>query len=344
MWGVADLEYVPESVPTDNSGNPLASPILISDFNPFQASKIDLEDITKKRAQFSTEEWIDVLINTIGLNPTVYSSHTKLILLSRLIPVVEPNVNLMELGPRATGKTYMYRHISYYTRIISGGRVSPAVLFYNIATKTLGEIGIRDCVIFDEISKISFSDPGEMMGKLKDYMESGFFERGPKKGVATCSLVFMGNVDVRGQTPIEDFTYYLPDFMKDTAFIDRIHGFTPGWELPKVKQAEVHLSKNYGFVTDYFSEIMHELAKKNFHPYVSENVELSGDLTIRDEKGIKRLAAGMLKLLCPHRKFSEEDLGVSLDIAIQYRQSMVDWLHHLAPGEFKKKRLGYFTK
>ena len=344
MWGIAKLQYDPESVPRDMRGNPIMTPIVMKAFDPFQASSILLREFEEKRAQFTTEEWIDLLINTIGLNPDVYPDKVKLLLLQRLIPLVEPNVNVIELGPRATGKTYLYRNTSYYTRIISGGRVSPAVLFFNIATKSLGEVGMKDCVVFDEISKIAFANPDEMMGKMKDYMESGHFERGPKKGHSSCSLLFMGNIDIEEELPVEDYTLFLPEFMRDSAFIDRIHGFLPGWGLPKIKKAGTHLSQNYGLATDYFCEIIHELRKVDFQHRIMSRVELTGDLTIRDEKSVLRIASGMLKILCPHGKFEEPDFKLCMDLALQNRQRIADWLQRLAPGEFKAIRIGYKVK
>ena len=181
MWGLAGLMYAPDSVSTDSAGNPLMSPVLMQNFVPFQATQADTNIYKEAREEFTLEEWADVLVNTIGLNPLQYKFRQKLLLISRLIPLVETNVNMMEFGPRATGKTFLYRNITYYTRIFSGGNISPAVLFYNIAKRTLGEIGIRDAVIFDEISKVKFTNPSDMLGKFKDYLESGHFERGPKK-------------------------------------------------------------------------------------------------------------------------------------------------------------------
>ena len=338
IWGLGVLRYAKPIV--DDFGNKLTSPVLIENFKPFQAPNVNLKEFAEKREQFSLEEWIDVLINTIGLNPEVFNERQKLILISRFVPIVEPNAHLMEFGPRASGKTYFYRNISSYTRIISGGRVSPAVLFYNIATRTLGEIGIKDCIVFDEVSKIGFANADEMMGKLKDFMESGHFERGPKKATSLCSLVFMGNIDVKGFVPVEDFTYVLPEFMRDSAFIDRISGLVPGWELPKIKKPEIHLSQNYGFSTDYFSELLHELRRRDFQTELTRKISLE-NVTIRDYRGIFKLLSGMIKVLFPHRKFSDDELRKVLNLCIEYRQSIAEWLHKLAPGEFERKTISY---
>jgi ATP-dependent Lon protease len=332
LWGLAKLQYV---------SNVEGGYVTVVGFLPFQIAKLDMKAFMDGRREFTTEEWVDVLISTIGFNPEILPWKKKLVILSRLIPLVEPNVNMMELGPRNTGKTYTYINISHYTRIFSGGRVSPAVLIWNLARNIPGEIMTKDCVVFDEISKIEFSNADEMMGKLKLYMEHATVERGIKRGISQCSLMFMGNVDVKGEIPIEDFTYVLPEVMRDPAFIDRIHGFIPGWEIPKIGKLDVYISKHYGFVTDYFAEILHELRKETeFHYIISDRVELS-NITGRDEKAIKRLASGFLKLISPHGEVSDAELKIALDLAVEYRQRIADWLHFMRPGEYEKKRIGY---
>ena len=332
LWGLATLQYV-----SSNEGGYA----IIVDFKPFQVASLDMKAFIDGRKEFTTDEWIDILISTIGFNPEVLKRRKKLVILSRLIPLVEPNVNIIELGPRGTGKTYTYLHISHYTRIFSGGRISPAVLIWNLARNIPGEITTKDCVIFDEISKIELVNADEMMGKLKLYMESGFVERGGRRGTSECSLVFLGNVNVKGETPIEDFTYILPEVMRDPAFIDRIHGFIPGWEVPKVGKQDIYISRHYGFATDYFSEVLHELRKeKKFFYIVSDSIELS-NVTIRDERAIKKLASGFLKLIAPHGEIGDEELKQALDLAIEYRQQIADWLHFLRPGEYEEKKIGY---
>jgi len=343
VWGVSTLNYSPEFNYGDQQE--LNSPIIMTEFEPLQYSTVDIEQFKEKRKHFSTEEWICAIINTIGLKPDVYSKRQRLLLLSRLIPLIEQNVNILELGPRATGKSFLFKNISYYARLFSGGRVSPAVLFYHGNLKTLGEIGVRECVIFDEISKVEFYNPDEMMGKLKDYMESGEFERGLLRRVrSTCSLVLMGNIEVQRNLPAEEFSDVLPECMRDSAFVDRIHGFIPGWELPKIMQSDLHLSNGYGFVSQFFCEIMNELRKEDFQHYIADRVELSsegGGLGIRDEKSIRKLASGILKILCPHGEVSDEELKISMDIAVELRQRVHDWLCRLSPGEFETKRLCY---
>ncbi|MEM4317988.1 MAG: BREX system Lon protease-like protein BrxL [Candidatus Nitrosocaldus sp.] len=337
IWGLVSLKYSEPIL--DEREKQITLPVLIDDFKPFHVTNVDLNEFIKNREHFTLDEWVDILVNTVGLNPEVYTQEQKLLLITRFIPFVENNVNLMEFGPRATGKTYFYRNISFYSRIISGGQVTPAQLFYNIARRSIGEIGLKDCIVFDEVSKVTFPRPEEMMGKLKDYMIDGHFERGPKKATSLCSLVFMGNIEVSGYVPIEDVNYVLPEYMRnDSAFIDRVHGIIPGWEIPKIKKSEIHLSRNYGFSVDYFSEILHELRKLDFIPLIRSITELN-NVTIRDEIGGYRVASGLTKILFPNKQFEKEELKLVMDLTVKLRQKIADLLHKIAPGEYEKKRI-----
>jgi len=339
MWGLVTLKRMGE--PVEVFGRPITA--VVVDFKPFQAPDTDLKILEEARGCFTLEEWIEVLINTIGLDPSVYSFRQRFLLLSRLVPVVEGNVNLAEFGPRQTGKTYLYRNVSNYVRIISGGTISSAVLFYNLRTRVPGELALKDVVVFDEVSKVRFPNPDEVMGKLKDYMESGQYERGDKRVVSDASLVFMGNVAVEkspeGYIPVEDLTYVLPEPMRDSAFIDRIHGLLPGWEMPKISQSRYHLSKGYGIASDYFGEALHAMRKESLSSLVGRHVELSDNFKIRDEKSLKRISSGLIKLLFPNKSFSRSELKMVVEIALEFRQSVRDWLHKVAPGEFPKEQL-----
>jgi ATP-dependent Lon protease len=218
-----------------------------------------------------------LLIKSIGLNTSIYSERQKLLLLVRLVPLIEGNVNLVELGPRATGKTYLYRNISYYTRIYAEGTISAARLFYDARLRVLGDIGTRDAVIFDEIAKVEFTNPDEVIAKLKDYMVDGFFERGQlKRAHSNCSLIFIGNVELIPGGVLGSIVDYLPSFMKDSAFIDRIHGLLPGWELPKILKSDTHLARGYALAADYLSEVLHRMRAYSFEALVEQHVELIG--------------------------------------------------------------------
>ena len=344
LWGIGTLEYRPEIAEALSSKGrekiPF-TPLILIDFEPFQVYNIDLGSYIEGRRYFTTEEWIDLLIKSIGLNPQVYSKRQKLLLLFRLVPLAEGNVNLMELGPRATGKTYLYRNISYYTRIYAGGTISAATLFYHARLRILGDIGTKDVVVFDEIAKVRFTNPDEIVAKLKDYMVDGHFERGLlKRAHSDCSLVFVGNVELEAEGVLGSILDYLPNFMRDTALVDRIHGLLPGWELPKIQKSELHLAKGYGLAADYLSEILHRLRSHSFEALVSETFELIGDYTIRDEKAVRKLLSGLMKLLYPHGEFDKGELERIARIAVELRQYIANMLSEMAFHEFPKKVLG----
>ena len=339
MWGLITIKNMPWA--KEVLGRPIGA--VVVDFTPFQSPEVDPGILEDARSCFTLDEWIDVLVDTIGLDPSIYNPRQKVILLSRLIPVIECNVNIAEFGPKQTGKTYLYRHLSNYVRIISGGTISPATLFYNLRTRVPGELAVKDLVVFDEISKVRFPNPDEMMGKLKDYMESGMFERGDKKAVSDASLVFMGNIAVEttpeGYVPVEDLTYVLPEPMRDSAFIDRIHGLLPGWQLPKISQSKYHLSKGYGIASDYFAEALHLLRKESLSLSISRHLDFSENFKIRDEKSVKKITSGLVKILFPDESFNMDELKRIVELAVEYRQIVRDWLHKVDPGEFPKERL-----
>ncbi len=222
--------------------------------------------------------------------------------------------------------------------------MSPAVLFYNIATKTVGEIGVRDCVVFDEIGKSRFSNSEEMVGKLKDYMVDGFFERGPKRAHAKASLVFMGNQEFVSSAPsASDTVSALPIFMRDSALLDRVHCFIPGWELPKIMQSSEHLASGYGIVADYLSEVFHQLSMQESNSHiVSARVRLYSSIrkgvTIREEKAITKVASGILRLVCPDGKFEEPDISAAMKIALEGRQRVNALLNSISPEEFDDEK------
>ena len=340
MWGLGTLEYRPDMLEIEDLK---VSPIILIDIEPFQVYNIDIKDFTEARRHFSLTEWINLLINTMGLNPSAYNYRQKMLLLTRLVPLVEGNVNLMEFGPRATGKTYLYRNLSYYTRIYSGGAISPARLFYDARIRVIGDLGTHDVVVFDEVSKVRFTNPDEMAGKLKDFMVDGFFERGAlKRAHSDCSLVFLGNVELGVRTPAEQIMTVLPNVMRrDSAFMDRIHGILPGWELPKIMKSEEHLARGLGLAADYFSEILHELRRESFKDIVDNHVELIGNYTIRDENAVKKLASGLIKVLFPNREFNNQELRQVISLSVEMRQNVANQLSEMSPGEFPRKELSF---
>jgi len=344
LWGIGVLEYRPglvEAVMSRGRDKPSFTPLVLVEFEPFQVYNVDVKAFIEGREAFTTQEWIDLLVKSVGLNPSVYSERQKLLLLARLVPLIEGNVNLVELGPRATGKTYLYRNISYYTRIYAGGTVSAARLFYDARLRVLGDIGTRDAVIFDEIARIRLSNPDEVVAKLKDYMVDGFFERGQlRRAHSNCSLVFTGNVELDYGGVLGSVVDYLPDFMKDTAFLDRVHGLLPGWELPKILKSDIHLAQGCALAADYLSEVLHGMRVQSFEAVVEQHVELVGSYTIRDEKAVKKLLSGLMKLIFPQGEFDSSELRRVVDLAVELRQNVVDILSEKAPHEFPRKRLG----
>ena len=341
MWGTIELAY-DESQVYDRK----IRPFTITAFTPFQVSVINVDEYIEKRAQFATDEWIDVLINTCGLDPERLSRRQKLLYLARCVPLVETNVNLIELAPRETGKTYLYRNISYYAHVLSGGKATPAQLFINLNSGKIGEVGTRDAVVFDEIANTDFTDPKALVSIMQGYMQDAKFSRGKKELLAFASLVFMGNIDVEGRLPHEKYYHLfepLPDFLQVTAFLDRLHAYLPGWEIPKLTPDSY--AKDYGFITDYFCEIMHELRKIDVLGPIRPRFELfdaaktQSGLSGRDQRAVLKVASGLLKLLYPHGSVTDDELEEVLLLACELRQRVRDQLHLMAPGEYDRVRV-----
>ena len=272
MWGTITLTYDETEV-----HNKKIRPFKVTEFTPFQISVIDLNEYIEKRQQFEADEWLDILINSVGLNPEQLSRREKLLYMMRLVPLVEANCNTIELAPRETGKTYLYRNQSYYSTVLSGGKATPASLFINNATGKVGVVGSRDAVVFDEIANTDFTDPKALVSIMQGYMQDGKFSRGKKEILAFASIVLVGNIDIQAKLPHEKYYHLfepLPDFLQVEAFIDRLHGYVPGWEIPKIHPGS--LAQDYGFITDYFCEIMHELRRKDVLGSLEEPLSVDG--------------------------------------------------------------------
>jgi ATP-dependent Lon protease len=342
MWGTIDLTYDETEV-----HNKKIRPFMVTAFTPFQVSVINLDEYIEKRKEFSTEEWIDVLINSCGLSPEAMSRRQKLLYLCRCIPLVETNVNMVELAPRETGKTYLYRNISYYAHVLSGGRATPAQLFINLNTGKIGEVGTRDAVVFDEIANTDFTDPKAFVSIMQGYMQDAKFSRGKKEMLAFASLIFVGNLDVQGNLPHEKYYHLfepLPDFLQVIAFLDRIHAYLPGWEIPKLTPNSY--SQDYGFITDFFCEIMHELRRMDLLASVRSRFALidvaktSQGLSGRDQRAIMKTTSGLLKLLYPDGRVTDNELAETLQLSCELRQRVREQLHLVAPGEYDRLKLG----
>lgn len=342
MWGTIELTYDETEI-----HNKKIRPFKITEFTPFQISAINLDEYIARRHEFSSDEWLDILINSCGLNPARMSRRQKLLYLCRCIPLVETNVNMVELAPRETGKTYLYRNISYYAHVLSGGKATPAQLFINLNSGQIGVVGTRDVVVFDEIANTDFADPKALVSVMQGYMQDAKFSRGKKEILAFASLVFVGNLDVQGQQPHEKYYHLfepLPDFLQVLAFLDRIHGYLPGWEIPKLSPGSY--AQDYGFITDYFCEIMHELRRIDLMGGVRSRFQLvdasSGGqgLSGRDQRAVMKTASGLLKLLYPDGVLSDDELGEVLELACELRQRVREQLHLMAPGEYDRIKLG----
>ena len=336
MWGTIQLTYDE----TEVHGKKIR-PFKVVEFTPFQISMIDLGEFIANRAQFSDDEWLDVLVNSFGLDPARMSRRETLLFISRSIPLVESNHNMVELGPRETGKTYLFRNMSYYAHVISGGKATPAGLFINLNTGQVGLVGSRDAVVFDEIANTDFSDPKAMVSIMQGYMQDAKFSRGKKEILAFGSIVLLGNLDVQGRLPHEKYYHLfepLPSYLQVEAFIDRLHYYLPGWEVPKIGPASA--SRDYGFITDYFCEIMHELRRTDVLGKLQGRFELfdmagaSQGLTSRDVRGVNKTLSGLLKLMYPHGEVDDEQLEELLLLAIEGRQRVRNQLHLMAPGEY----------
>ena len=290
-------------------------------------------------------------MNSCGLNPEGMTRRQKLLYLCRCIPLVESNVNMVELAPRETGKTYLYRNVSYYAHVLSGGKATPAQLFINLNSGKIGEVGTRDAVVFDEIANTDFTDPKSFVSIMQGYMQDAKFSRGKKEILAFASLVFVGNLDVQGSLPHEKYYHLfepLPDFLQVIAFLDRVHGYLPGWEIPKLTPTSY--SQDYGFVTDYFCEIMHELRRIDLLGAIRPRFEVvdhakrAQGLSGRDQRAVMKTASGLLKLLFPDGQVADEDLEEALSLSCELRQRVRDQLHLMAPGEYDRIALGVVMK
>jgi len=318
VWGRAKLRYIPEN-----------KQIFVADFKPFQLSSFSLQGYIEGRSEFSTEQWMEVLVSSVGLNPQSYSPEQRILALSRLIPMVEKNTHLIELGPPGTGKTYTFDRISAYTSVISGSIISAPALFYNATRRTPGILALYDVVVFDEIDKVKKGFPKEVVNKLLKFMESGTYDRLGVEIPSGASVMLVGNLPPDVQADFERLALFrmLPEEMQHKAFFDRLSGLLPGWDLPIIKGSDKHLSRHNGFAADYFCEVMHGLRERRDYQYVIDAHVKLRNVTIRDEKSIKRLASGLLKLLFPkaaEATFTPEEIAFCVDIALGYRQRVVD--------------------
>ncbi len=335
IWAQVKLEYREDE---EVSGK--ARPFFITELNPIQLATFSLDDYSARRAEFTTGEWIDLMVRSMGLEPAHFTQRVKLLMLMRLAPMVQRNFNLIELGPRGTGKSFVYRDLSPYSILISGGKTTVPNLFYNMSTRKVGLVGMWDVVAFDEVAGVQFDDKTAIQ-ILKDYMESGSFSRGREELVAEASIVFAGNINQPVDVLVKTSTLFqpLPDEMQDMALIDRIHFYIPGWELPKMRNE--FLSDHYGFVVDYLAEAFRELRRRNYTDVIDRSFSLGTDLNTRDAKAVRRTLSGLIKLLHPAGDPTKSEMAEYLELALEGRRRVKEQLKKMGSFEYYQTSFSY---
>ena len=337
IWAIVDLVYDPE---LQERG--ITRPFSVKRLKPIQYATTDGSDLISGRANFTTEEWLDVLLRSIGLEPTHrdFTHRKKLLHLMRLIPMVETNYNLIELGPRATGKSFVYREISPHAILISGGQTTVAQLFINLSTGRIGLVGLWDVVTFDEVAGVGFRDPNGIQ-ILKDYMESGSFSRGKEETPAEAAIVFNGNIegDIEMLMKTSHLLQPLSEAMQDLALIDRIHFYLPGWELDKMQPD--YFGSHYGFVVDYITEIWHGLRKTSYADAIDGHFSLGSHLNQRDVRAVRKTVSGLIKLLHPDGRFTRDELEEYLQLALEGRRRVKEQLRRMGGLEYWAVNFSY---
>ncbi|HHW04164.1 MAG TPA: protease Lon-related BREX system protein BrxL [Thermoanaerobacterales bacterium] len=318
-----------------------ASPFCINTLTPIQIPNLDLEEIMEGRRYFTKEEWIDVLLRSIGMEPTKLSNNVKWHMLERMVPLVENNYNLCELGPRGTGKSHIYKEISPNSILVSGGQTTVANLFYNMSTRKVGLVGIWDCVAFDEVAGISFKDKDGIQ-IMKDYMASGSFARGKEEKAASASMVFIGNINQSVDVLLKTSHLFdpFPEAMaNDTAFFDRMHYYIPGWEIPKFRPE--FFTDEYGFITDYLAEFLREMRKRSFSDALDRYFRLGNNLNQRDVIAVRKTVSGLVKLIYPNGEFGRDDIEEILRYALIGRRRVKEQLKKIGGMEFYDVHFSY---
>ena len=317
------------------------SPISVRKLTPIQMPHIDFNELKEGRKAFTKDEWIDVMLRSIGMEPDTLSNREKWLLLTRMIPLVENNFNLCELGPRSTGKSHLYKEISPNSILVSGGQTTVANLFYNMGRKSVGLVGLWDCVAFDEVAGIRFKDKDGIQ-IMKDYMASGSFARGKEEKAASASMVFVGNINQSVDVLLKTsslFDPFPPEMGTDTAFLDRMHCYIPGWEIPKLRPE--HFTDDYGFISDYLAEFIRELRKEQYGDALDKYFRLGKNLNQRDTIAVRKMVGGYVKMLYPDGNFTKDDLEEILKIALEMRRRVKEQLKKLGGMEFYDVNFSY---
>jgi ATP-dependent Lon protease len=354
IWCIVQLEYdsgeeaVPDIVSMDGSRiqskrkkQKDMTPVSIRKLTPIQLPNVDMDVLKEGRKAFTKQEWMDILMRSIGMEPDELTEREKWLLLTRMIPLVENNFNLCELGPRSTGKSYLYKEVSPNSILVSGGQTTVANLFYNMGRKTIGLVGLWDCVAFDEVAGIKFKDQDGIQ-IMKDYMASGSFARGKEEKAASASMVFVGNINQSVDVLLKTSSLFDPfpqEMGTDTAFLDRMHCYLPGWEVPKFRPE--HFTNDYGFITDYLAGFIRELRKEQYGDALDHYFRLGKNLNQRDVIAVRRMVDGYLKLMYPDGVFEKEDVEEVLVLALEMRRRVKEQLKKLGGMEFYDVNFSY---
>lgn len=316
------------------------SPFWIDSMKPIQLASFDLEEYRNGRREFTTDEWIDLLVRSIGLEPTHFDRRLKLLFLTRLIPLCEQNFNLVELGPRGTGKSYAFQELSPYVILLTGP-TTVANLFYNMASGKMGLVGLWDSIAFDEVADLQ-KMPKEVVTTLKTYCESGTFARGKDALTGAASIAMFGNTNQPVEIMVRSSHLFapMPDVIReDMAFLDRLHFYLPGWEVPKMRME--YFTNDYGFVVDYLAEALRELRRHNFTEIVDRYFSLGSHLNARDVKAVRKTVAGLIKLIHPTGEVSKDDLAEILDLAVEGRRRVKEQLKKMGSFEYHQTSFSY---
>lgn len=335
IWCIVQLEY------EYDEEDKFSSPIKIAKLNPIQMPHVDINELKEGRKAFTKNEWIDVILRSIGMEPDQLNEREKWLLLLRLVPLIENNYNLCELGPRSTGKSHVYKEISPNSILVSGGQTTVANLFYNMGKRTIGLVGLWDCVAFDEVAGIKFKDKDGIQ-IMKDYMASGSFARGKEEKAASASMVFVGNINQSVDVLLKTSSLFDPfpvEMGTDTAFLDRIHCYLPGWEVPKFRPD--HFTDDYGFITDCFAEFIRELRKTQESDALDKYFKLGKNLNQRDTIAVRKTVSGLVKLVYPNEDYTKEELEEILRIALEMRRRVKEQLKKIGGMEFYDVNFSY---
>ena len=336
IWCIVQLDY--EYVEEEKKNG---MPVQIRKLTPIQMPHVEIDELKEGRKHFSEDEWLDIMMRSIGMEPDTLSEREKWLLLLRMVPLVENNFNLCELGPRSTGKSHLYKEISPNSILVSGGQTTVANLFYNMGRKTIGLVGMWDVVAFDEVAGIHFKDKDGIQ-IMKDYMASGSFARGKEEKAASASMVFVGNINQSVDVLLKTsslFDPFPPEMGTDTAFLDRIHCYIPGWEIPKFRPE--HFTNDYGFITDYLAEFLRELRKEQYGDALDEYFRLGRNLNQRDTIAVRKMVGGLVKLMYPDGEYTKEQLEEILKISLEMRRRVKEQLKKLGGMEFYDVNFSY---